>query len=313
MRRHDPRLTLARSDLASVGLEGLIRAERFEAPTSMRLVVPAAAVRAAPSVDAEQVDQLLFGERFDVLELEDGFAWGQAARDGYVGFVEAAALSARELTPTHRVSALRTFSYLEPSIKAPSRGPFSLGALVTAVETAGSLTRVEGGGWMPAAHLAPIGADFADPAETALAFLGTPYLWGGRDSLGIDCSGLVQQALYAAGRACPRDSDLQALMGEPVAREDLMRSDLVFWRGHVGMMLDPERLLHANAHHMAVAIEPLAEAMARIVAAGGGEPTGYRRLSSPSGESTGEAGEGGVLGESCAATAPSTPSGSPSP
>jgi len=276
--RPDPRLTLARPDLASAALEGLVRAGQFEAPTAMRLVIPAAAVRAAPSVDAEQVDQLLFGERFDVLEMEDGFAWGQASRDGYVGFVEAAALSARDLAPTHRVSALRTFSYLEASIKAPSRGPFSLGALVTAAETAGPLTRVEGGGWIPTAHLAPIGADFADPVEIALKFLGTPYLWGGRDSLGIDCSGLVQQALYAAGRACPRDTDLQSELGEPVAREALMRGDLVFWRGHVGMMLDGERLLHANGHHMAVVIEPLAEALARIAAAGSGEPTGYRRI-----------------------------------
>jgi cell wall-associated NlpC family hydrolase len=274
----DPRLTLARPDLASAALEGLIAAERFENPTAMRLVVPAASVRAAPSVDAEQVDQLLFGERFDVLEVEDGFAWGQAARDGYVGFVEAAALSARDLTPTHRVRTLRTFSYLEPSIKAPSRGPFSLGALVTAAETTGALTRVEGGGWIPATHLAPIGADFADPVEAALGFLGTPYLWGGRDSLGIDCSGLVQQALYAAGRACPRDTDMQAKMGEPVGREALARGDLVFWRGHVGIMLDGERLLHANGHHMAVVIEPLAEALTRIVAAGPGAPTGFRRI-----------------------------------
>src|ERR1019366_1323572 len=115
--RPDPRLTLARADLASDALEGVIRAQRFEAATAMRLVIPAAAVRAAPSVDAEQVDQLLFGERFDVLGLEDGFAWGQAARDGYVGWAEAGALSARDLTPTHRVAVLRTFSYLEPSIK----------------------------------------------------------------------------------------------------------------------------------------------------------------------------------------------------
>ena len=276
--RLDPRFTLARADLADAALEGLVRAQRFEAPRGMRLVVPVAAVRAAASVDAEQVDQLLFGERFDVLETQDGFAWGQASRDGYVGFVEAAALSARELAPTHRVSTLRTFSYLEPSIKAPSRGPFSLGALVTAAESAGPLTRVEGGGWVPAAHLAPIGADFADPVETALMFLGTPYLWGGRDSLGIDCSGLVQQALYAAGRACPRDTDQQAALGEPVAREALARGDLVFWRGHVGMMIDAERILHANAHHMAVAIEPLAQALARIEAAGSGRQTGFRRL-----------------------------------
>jgi cell wall-associated NlpC family hydrolase len=274
----DPRLTLARPDLASEALEGLVRAERFAPTIAMRLVVPAAAVRAAASVDAEQVDQLLFGERFDILDTEDGFAWGQAARDGYVGWVEAAALSRRPLEATHRVTALRTFSFLEPSIKAPSRGPFSLNALVTAVETQGALTQVEGGGWVPTAHLAPVGAAFEDPADVAERFLGTPYLWGGRDSIGIDCSGLVQQALYAGGRACPRDTDLQANLGTAIGPAELMRGDLVFWRGHVGMMVDSRRLLHANAHHMGVAIEPLAEAVERVSRNGGGEPTAYRRL-----------------------------------
>lgn len=273
---HDPRLTLARPDLASLTLEGSVRAKRFEATKAMRLVIPAAAVRAAPSVDAEQLDQLLFGELFEVLEIEDGFAWGQAARDGYVGWVEAGGLSARPLEPTHRVSALRSFSYLEPSIKAPSRGPFSLNALVAVTETRGALTRIEGGGWIPSAHLSPIGAAFADPVEVAERFVGTPYLWGGRDSVGIDCSGLVQQAFYAAGRACPRDTYVQAAMGSPV--EQVVRGDLVFWRGHVGLMLDDARLLHANAHHMAVAVEPLAEAVARISTSGGGEPTARRRV-----------------------------------
>ncbi len=275
---HDPRLTLARPDLASLSLEGSVRAKRFEAAKAMRLVIPAAAVRAAPSVDAEQLDQLLFGELFEVLEIEDGFAWGQAARDGYVGWVEAGGLSARPLEPTHRVTALRSFSYLEPSIKAPSRGPFSLNALVTATETSGALTRIEGGGWIASAHLRPIGAAFADPVEVAERFVGTPYLWGGRDSVGIDCSGLVQQAFYAAGLACPRDTYLQTALGISVEEGALARGDLVFWRGHVGLMLDDARLLHANAHHMAVAVEPLAEAVARISINGGGEPTARRRV-----------------------------------
>ncbi len=274
----DPRLTLAAPDLASLALEGRARAERFEATTPMRLIVPATAVRSAPGPDAEQVDQLLFGEVFEALKVQDGFAWGQAARDGYVGWVAAAGLAGGRLAPTHRIIAPRTFAFTRPSIKAPARGPFSLNALVTVTEIEAALARAEGAGWMPLAHLAPIGAAFADPADVAERFLGTPYLWGGRDSLGLDCSGLTQQAFYAAGRACPRDSDLQAGLGTPVAREDLARGDLVFWRGHVGMMLDAIRLIHANAHHMAVAIEPLAEAEGRIAARGGGDPTGYRRV-----------------------------------
>lgn len=275
---HDPRLTLARSDLASAGLEGLIGAGRFQDPKLTRLIIPSAAVRVAPSFDAEQVDQLLFGELFEALDWVNGFAWGQAARDGYVGWVEAAALSARPLEPTHRVTVLRTFAFAEPSIKSPARGPFSLNALVAVTEGKGPLVRAEGAGWIARAHLAEIGAAFDDPASVAERFLGTPYLWGGRDSLGVDCSGLVQQALYASGRACPRDSDLQARLGAPAAPETLGRGDLVFWRGHVGMMLDAERLLHANAHHMAVAVEPLAQSARRIAGAGGGDPTGYRRI-----------------------------------
>jgi len=276
--KFDARLTLTRPGLASAALEGLTRAERFEAPRAMRLIVPAAPLRAAPRLDAEQVDQLLFGEIFEVLDLEEGFAWGQAARDGYVGWVEAAALSPRMLEPTHRVRALRAFAFASPSIKSPARGPFSLNALVRVGEVEGPLAFVEDAGWIARSHLAEIGRDFEAMADVAERFLGTPYLWGGRDSLGVDCSGLVQQAAYAAGQACPRDTDLQASRGTPVAPAELARGDLVFWRGHVGMMLDGERLLHANAHHMAVAIEPLAEAVVRIAAAGGGQPTAYQRV-----------------------------------
>jgi cell wall-associated NlpC family hydrolase len=273
----DPRVTLARADLAGQALEGLVPAARFVEAKSMRLIVPAAPIRCDPSLDAEQLDQLLFGEGFDIVEIVDGFAWGQAARDGYVGWVEAGALSSRPIEATHRVTALRTFAFAEPSIKAPARGPFSLNALLTVTEVIDGLARVEGAGWMAIKHLTLIGAAFADPADIAERYLGAPYLWGGRDSLGIDCSGLVQQALYASGRACPRDSDQQATLGNAIAIEVVSRGDLVFWRGHVGMMLDMERLIHANVHHMAVAIEPLAEAVQRIAAAGS-SPIACRRI-----------------------------------
>jgi len=146
-------------------------------------------------------------------------------------------------------------------------------------EANGRFLRAEGSGWFAADHLSPVGVFAEDMAAIAEQFLGAPYLWGGRESLGLDCSGLVQQALFACGRACPRDSDQQALLGTATRADALRRGDLVFWRGHVGMMLDAARLLHANAHHMAVAVEDLAAAMARIEAGGGGRPTAYRRIS----------------------------------
>jgi cell wall-associated NlpC family hydrolase len=278
----DARLTLTRNGLAAEPLEGLVAAHRYVAPIPMQAISPVAGVRKAPETGAEQMDQLLFGERFDVLEALDGWVFGQARRDGYVGFVRADALGAAGPAPTHCVSALRTFAFDRPSIKTPPMGRYCRNALVTVEAVDGRFARIAGSGWITAAHLSPLGDWADDPAAVAQDYLGTPYLWGGRDSLGLDCSGLVQQALYACGRSCPRDSDQQQALGLAVTPGEglnaLERNDLVFWRGHVGIMLDATRLLHANAHHMAVAIEPLAEAVARIAAAGFGEPVAYRRL-----------------------------------
>lgn len=275
---HDPRVTLARPDLADRRLEGLVAAERYQASTPMACAVPVAAIRAAPSPDAEQWDQLLAGELFRVLEVKDGFAWGQAPRDGYVGFVEAASLAPAGDPPTHAVGAIRTYAFSRPDIKSRPEGLYSLNALVTVETREGRFAKGVGTGWFIEAHLSPIGRGERDYVAVAERFLGAPYQWGGRESLGLDCSGLVQQALYACGRACPRDTDMQRAFFPEIAEDQRRRGDLVFWKGHVAILLDRDTILHANAHHMAVAIEPLSEAISRIEAAGVGQPLGYRRV-----------------------------------
>ena len=274
----DPRVTPLRDGIAARSLEGLAAAEVFLDPTETACAVPAAAIRAAPSADAEQLDQLLFGERFAVLEEEGAFVLGQARRDGYVGYVEAASLAPAGPAPTHRVSAIRTYAFAEASIKSRASGPYSLNALVTVEAEDGKLSKVAGAGWMTTAHLTPIGLFEADWTAVAERFLGAPYLWGGRESLGLDCSGLVQQALMACGRACPRDTDMQRALGHEIGAAEFGAGDLVFWKGHVAIGLGEGRILHANAHHMAVAVEPLAEAVVRIEAAGVGPPIAWRRI-----------------------------------
>jgi cell wall-associated NlpC family hydrolase len=273
----DPRVTPLRDGIAIRALEGVLPAEVYLDPKPLRCAVPAAAVRRSPDAASEQMDQLLFGEVFDVIEEEGGFLWGQAHRDGYVGFVEAAALAPTGPTPTHWVSALRTYAFAEPTIKSKASGPYSLNALVTVDAVEDRLARVAGAGWMAVEHLSPIGVFARDPVAVAERYLGAPYLWGGRESLGLDCSGLVQQAMFACGLACPRDADMQQALGQEIGRQAFGRGDLVFWRGHVAIGLDAERILHANAHDMAVAIEPLDTALERIKAAGSGEPTAFRR------------------------------------
>lgn len=268
----DPRLTLARPDLADAALQGLVRAGRFDRTEAFHCALPAAAIRRAPEDAAEQMDQVLFGETFRVLESQGGWAWGQADRDGYVGWVETQALAAGAVPATHRVRALRAYAFTEPSIKSRPAALLSLNAVVKAEAEEGRFVRAQNAGWIVATQLAPIGEVETDPAAVAERFLGAPYQWGGRESLGLDCSGLIQQALFACGRFCPRDSDRQQALGRAVDPAGLARGDLVFWNGHVGMMLDAGRLIHANAFHMQVEIEPLAEAVARI-----GQPAAYRR------------------------------------
>jgi cell wall-associated NlpC family hydrolase len=282
----DPRLTLAlatgaeaTADLADVALEGRVAAARYVAPEPMQVVTPSCALRRSPDPAAEQMDQLLFGEQFEALTLCDGFVYGQARRDGYVGWAAREALSPVGRAPTHWVRALRTYVFPQDSIKTPPVLCLSTNALVAIETVEGRFAKLAQGGFIPADHLAALGEVERDPAAVALRYLGAPYLWGGRDSVGLDCSGLVQQALYACGLFAPRDSDMQAKLGAAIPGiEALQRNDLVFWRGHVGLMLDAETLIHANGYHMAVVVEPLAEAVRRIDAAGGGQPTALRRL-----------------------------------
>ena len=244
----------------------------------MRCVRPTAPVRKAADAGSVQEDEVLFGEDFDVLEIQGDWAWGQARRDGYVGFAPADALGPTGEAPTLKVTALRTCGFTRPDLKSPVVALISVGALVTPRGSENGYVDTGEGGWVFAPHLQPIGAFETDAASVAERFLGAPYLWGGRSSLGLDCSGLTQQALLAVGRACPRDTDQQlAAFPHAVERKDLARGDLVFWKGHVGMMLDGERLIHANAHHMAVAIEPLDPAIVRIRDKIGSDPQGFRR------------------------------------
>jgi cell wall-associated NlpC family hydrolase len=273
----DPRVTPIRDGIASQALEGIVRAEVYLEAKAMGCVAPAAGIHRAPDAASEQMDQLLFGEAFEVIEEEGAYVWGQARRDGYVGFVAASALAGPAPEATHRVSAIRTYAFAEPSIKTRASGPYSLNALCAVESQEGRLCKVTGAGWIAAEHLAPVGVFETAVAAVAERFLGAPYLWGGRESLGLDCSGLVQQALFACGLACPRDADQQAGLGRAIVRGEFGRGDLVFWKGHVAIGLDETRVVHANGHHMMVAVEPLDEAIGRIEAAGVGAPTAFRR------------------------------------
>ncbi len=275
----DPRLNPYRRDLAARHLQGQVEAARFADGTVYEVIHGQAPLRRTPAHDGALDTEALYGERVMVYDMdEEGWAWGQLETDGYVGYLPAAALVRPGAAPTHKIVVPRTLGFPGPDIKLPPFVALPLGARVAIARQQPPFAVTAAGLHLPANHLAPLTAKEPDFVAVAERFSGTPYLWGGKTSLGLDCSGLVQVALHAAGIACARDSYRQETThGWPVMLANLRRGDLIFWKGHVAIARDEETLIHANAHHMAVAIEPVAQAVARIHAAGS-EVTSVRRM-----------------------------------
>ena len=275
----DTRLNAVRPDLADRALEGRVEAPRFVEGTPAHVTVPVTALRRRPAADAPRDTELLLGETVTVFDRAEGFAWVQARRDGYVGYVAARDIAEGSPAPTHAVCAVRSFIYRAADIKSPVTGWASLNSPVVISGTEDRFSCLAGGGYMVSQHLRGVADREEDFVAVAEGFLETPYLWGGRSSLGLDCSGLVQNALHAAGFACPRDTDMQeAALGETLPDgAPFARGDLVFWKGHVGIMLDGDTLLHANATYMKTVAEPVAPAIARI-AETDGPVTSVRRM-----------------------------------
>lgn len=270
----DKRLTPARPDLAATHLKGVVDAPRYAEGEKFSVRVGRASLRVRPGDDAAQDSELLFGEQVTLYEDKDGWAWLQAKNDLYVGYVRTAFLGGT-VAGTLRVSALMAPVFPAADLKTPVRDMLPMNAVVPVLGRDGDYVNI-GTGFVHQRHLAPEAEkDFVAIAER---FLGAPYVWGGKTVAGLDCSGLIQTALQAVGQAAPRDTDMmEKALGGAMAFSDARRGDLIFWKGHMGVMLDEVRLLHANAFHMAVAVEPLAEAVARIEKSAG-PMTSVKRL-----------------------------------
>lgn len=277
----DPRLTPARADLAADFLKGVIDAPSYAKGNKRRVSAPLCPLRSRPDETASLATELLFGETFSVYDDKDGWSWGQAATDDYVGYVPSAALEDPGAAPTHMLGVLRSFIYPEPNLKAPIKAALSLGALASIKSHDGDFLEIEESGFIFADHLRAIDQVEPDYVTTAVRFMGIPYLWGGRSSFGLDCSALVQLALGFAGISAPRDTDMQAKgIGDEVEPdlENLQGGDIVFFPGHVGIMIDGRTLLHANAWEMMVSPHPLRHVIAQIAKKEGWPITCVRRL-----------------------------------
>nr|WP_216665473.1 C40 family peptidase [Pseudoruegeria sp. HB172150] len=271
----------ANSRVAAEHLKGQIEADSFVEGETARVALPIADLWRNPGGRRDR--QLWLGDTVTVYERHEGFAYVQSVKDSYVGYVEEDALREAAPEPTHWVAVPGSQAYPEPDMKVPQVMDLCFGAAVTVVSHQPKFFETADGLYIPKSHLWPIDKRFADPVTAAQLFYGAPYLWGGNSPRGIDCSGLVQAALIASGRDCPGDSDQQEVLGQEIPEQaPLQRGDLIFWKGHVAMMVDTDTMIHANAHHMAVAYEPFDKAIQRIEAQGDGPVTHRRRLTDQS-------------------------------
>jgi len=232
------------------------------------------------SFDAPTESYGLFGETADILENVNGFLKIRNKRDSYEGYVHSMSLERSPFISTHYVTQQATLIFEKQDIKSPMPFRLPFGGEVMLEECGDDkFVRINQHYFGIKNHFAPLGTeitdDFVSIAETL--FIGAPYLWAGRSPDGTDCSGLVQMAAFGVGIALPRDSgEQEAFLKEDIQDKPRKRGDIVFWKGHVGIMVNETEIIHANAHHMKSVIEPLCDVVQRAE----GAITSVKRLSS---------------------------------
>lgn len=216
--------------------------------------------------------ECLYGESVEIIKNYSDWVYCKLNTDSYYGWIDKNSLGKLKKA-THRVIAIRSFIYKERNAKSDTLLYLPMGSLLALEEIhsdwAKISTPINGqikSGYIPIGHIVKIGHKVSDWVNFAEKLKGTPYKWGGRDTLGLDCSALLQLSYQTFGVNIPRNSSQQVKLNKKRidSISDLKRGCVVFWKGHVGIMIDNLNCLHSNAFHMKAVIEPLEDIINRM-------------------------------------------------
>ncbi len=217
---------------------------------------PVANINSKPSEKSEITSQILYGEKFKILSKKNGWLKIKTNFDNYVGFIKKSKFN-KNFKPTNKICKLKSKIFKKINNKfVPTNNFLYFASGISIKNFNKDYVEFERNKWIKKKDIKKIDHYEKNYIKIVKLFLGSKYLWGGKTSIGIDCSALIQIYFYYNRVFFPRDTKDQIKFCKKKSKKKLYRGDIIFWKGHVGMCIDRSKFIHAYGPKKKVLIMP---------------------------------------------------------